>query len=110
MQEKFIKGVILDEQVELTLDDICRVCDQHTEWVVELVNEGVLEPIGNEPIGNDQHQWRFSGPNLKKARTAMRLERDLGLNLEGIALALELMEELTELRERLYRYEVENTK
>lgn len=102
MQEKIIKGAIIDERVELTLVDMCRVCNRHAEWIVELVNEGVLDPIGNE-----QEQWRFSGPSLQRAHAAMRLERDLGLNLAGIALALDLIEELEKLRQRLYRLETE---
>ncbi len=102
MQEKIIKGAIIDERVELTLVDMCRVCNRHAEWIVELVNEGVLDPIGNE-----QEQWRFSGPSLQRAHAAMRLERDLGLNLAGIALALDLIEELEGLRQRLYRLETE---
>ena len=100
MKSKSVTGVILDEQVELSLSEMCRVCNRHAEWVMELVAEGVLDPIGD-----DQTQWHFSGSNLQKAHTAMRLERDLGLNLAGIALALELMEELGELRERLNRFE-----
>ncbi len=39
-------------------------------------------------------EWRFSGAALRRARLALRLERDLELNLAGVALALELMEEL----------------
>ncbi len=102
MQEKIIQAEIVDERVEMTLHDMCRVCNRHTEWVVELVNEGVLDPMGK-----DQERWRFSGPSLQKAHTAMRLERDLGLNLAGIALALDLIDELEELRQRLYRLETE---
>ena len=105
MKDKQLKGAILDETVELSMLDICRVCNCHAEWIVELVNEGVLDPIGS-----NQELWRFSGPSLKKAHTAMRLERDLGLNLEGVALVLDLLEELTELRERLNRIESESTK
>lgn len=105
MNTNTAKGVILDEQIEITLNDMCHVCNCHTEWVVELVAEGILDPMGN-----DQDQWRFSGSSLQKAHTAMRLERDLGLNIAGVALALDLMEELAELRERLVRLEVENTK
>ena len=105
MQDKKFKDAILDETVELSMFEICRVCNRHAEWIVELVNEGVLDPIGS-----DQEQWRFTGTSLKKAHTAMRLERDLGLNLEGIALVLDLMEELAELRERLCRFESENIK
>ncbi len=100
MNNKFITGVVLDQQVEFSLSDICHVCNRHSEWVIELVAEGILDPIGD-----DQNQWRFTGPSLHKAHTAMRLERDLGLNLEGVALALELIEQIEELRERLYRHE-----
>jgi len=33
-----------------------------------------------------------------RARIALRLERDLGINVPGVALALELLEELEQLR------------
>jgi len=38
---------------------------------------------------------------VARARLALRLERDLELNLAGVALALELMEELERLRREL---------
>ena len=43
-------------------------------------------------------EWRFSGAQLRRARIALRLERDLGVNAAGVALALELLEELEQLR------------
>jgi chaperone modulatory protein CbpM len=104
MNNKSATCVVLDEQIEISLSDICHVCNCHAEWVVELVAEGILDPMGN-----DQKQWRFPGSSLQKAHTAMRLERDLGLNIAGVALALDLMEELAELRERLDRLEIDNT-
>ena len=36
-----------------------------------------------------------------RARTALRLQRDLEINLPGVALALELLEELDRLRREL---------
>ena len=60
-----------------------------------------------DPINSERSQWRFIGSSLQKAHTAMRLERDLGLNLAGLALALDLLEEIVGLRERLYRLESE---
>jgi chaperone modulatory protein CbpM len=36
-----------------------------------------------------------------RVRSALRLQRDLGVNLAGIALALDLMEELEDLRSQL---------
>jgi chaperone modulatory protein CbpM len=49
-------------------------------------------------IEMDAAEWRFSGAQLRRARIALRLERDLGVNAAGVALALELLEELEQLR------------
>lgn len=88
---------ILEEQVELTLGDLCRACSVHTQIIIELVDEGVLEAAGPSP-----DEWRFAGRNLRRARVALRLQQDLGVNLAGAALALQLMEEIEALRSRLY--------
>jgi chaperone modulatory protein CbpM len=103
MTSKTLTGILLDEQAELSLHDLCHACSTSTEWVVELVDEGVLEPIGYE-----QAHWRFSGPSLLRARSAMRMQQDLQINLAGVALALDLMEEIEAMRERLRRFETDN--
>lgn len=88
--------IILEEQTELTLADVCRACAVRAEFIVELVDEGVLAPQGREP-----HRWRFSGMHLRRATVALRLQRDLGINLAGAALALQLLDEVEALRARL---------
>jgi chaperone modulatory protein CbpM len=91
-----LTGVILEEQVELTLAELSRSCAVHAEYIIELVEEGVLAPAGREPRG-----WRFSGGQVRRASVALRLQRDLGVNLAGVALALELLDQLNEVRARL---------
>jgi chaperone modulatory protein CbpM len=93
MTTKPLSGVLLDEQVYLTLHEICVACSIQSEWIVEFVEEGVLQPV-NE----DESEWHFSASSLARARTAARLRRDLGLNLAGVALALDLLDEIEELR------------
>ncbi len=87
---------ILEEQVGLSLSEVSRACAVHAEMIVELVNEGVLAPDGREP-----HRWRFTGVHVRRATVALRLQRDLGLNLAGAALALELLDEVETLRAQL---------
>jgi chaperone modulatory protein CbpM len=89
-------GVLIDEQSELTLDELCRACSVQADWIATLVEEGVLEPIGES-----QPSWRFTGGQLRNALTIARLQRDLGVNLPGAALALELLDEIETLRRRL---------
>jgi chaperone modulatory protein CbpM len=61
-----------------------------------MVTEGVLRPQGQIP-----QKWRFDGLEIRRARRAVRLRHDLGLNLAGTALALDLLDELEALRERV---------
>lgn len=90
-------GTIIEEDV-LTLGQLCRVCGVHADWIVGLVEEGIIEPGGN-----DIRRWRFSGGTVARARSALRMQRDLGVNLAGIGLALDLMDELENLRRQLHR-------
>jgi chaperone modulatory protein CbpM len=89
-------GIVPEEPSELTLAEVCRACAVQTEFIVELVEEGVLTPVGREP-----QRWRFTYAHLRRVRVATRLQRDLGVNLAGAALALELLEEIEALRARL---------
>jgi chaperone modulatory protein CbpM len=89
-------GSVPEEPTELTLAEVCRACSVQIEFVVELVKEGVLAPVGQEP-----ERWRFTYAHMRLVRVASRLERDLGVNLAGAALALELLEEIEALRARL---------
>ena len=88
-------AIILDEQAQLTLAELTRACAVHAELIIELVEEGVLAPVGREPRG-----WRFTGAHMRRARTALRLQHDLGVNLAGAALALQLLDEVEVLRAR----------
>jgi chaperone modulatory protein CbpM len=90
------KEVLLDETEQVTLADLTRTCRVHAEWVMELIEEGVIEPLG--PGGP---QWRFSATSVVRVQKAQRLQRDLGVNLPGIALALQLLDRIDALEARL---------
>ncbi|HFE37000.1 MAG TPA: MerR family transcriptional regulator [Gammaproteobacteria bacterium] len=96
-----LTGEVLEEDVELSLAELCRVCQLSAEQVFELVEQGLIEPLGRTPEGC----WRFCGISVRRVRCAQRLRQDLGVNVAGAALALELLEELDYLRTRLRRFE-----
>ncbi len=87
---------IVEEQTQLPLADLCRACAVPAEQIVELVDFGVLEPRGREPA-----HWIFVGASLYRARMALRLQRDLDIDPSGVALALELLDEIASLKTRL---------
>ena len=95
-----IDGVVLDEQTVLTVTELTRVCGISREELERMVGEGMLHPRGSGP-----DHWRFSGVEVRRTRRALRLQRDLELNLAGAALALDLLDEVEQLRRRVRRLE-----
>ncbi|MCW7537948.1 MerR family transcriptional regulator [Aquabacterium sp. A7-Y] len=93
-------GILVEEQIELSIDELGRACRCSGDWIVTLVREGVLEPA-------DLHggEWRFGGSALKRARRATRLLRDLELDVTGLALALDLLDRIDTLQQRLAELE-----
>jgi chaperone modulatory protein CbpM len=95
-EDQALHGTLVDESTLLSLEDLCRICAIERRHVVEFVEEGVLEVVAV-----DAQEWRFRGGALRRARIAMRLQRDLELNLVGVALALDLMDEIEHLRREI---------
>lgn len=94
-----VHGIILEDQTEISLADLCRACAVGSELVLALIEEGIVIPHSPAPPGNDAALWRFTGLHLHRAKVALRLHHDLGVNLAGAALALQLMDELRALRD-----------
>jgi chaperone modulatory protein CbpM len=95
-EDQALPGAIFEESAVLTVKDLSRMCAVDERHIVEFVEEGVLNVVEINTT-----EWQFTGTALRRARLALRLERDLELNLAGVALALELMEELEHLRREL---------
>ncbi len=82
---------------DVSMDELCRICAVHTQYVVELVQEGVIVPAG----GSAPDTWRFTSLHVRHTQIASRLQRDLGVNLPGAALALQLLDELETARAQM---------
>ncbi len=93
-----LSGHIFDETTEITIVELCEVCSVEITLIDELVDEGILEPIGGI-----REKRRFPYSSVRRARTVVHLRRDLGLNLAGAALALELLDRIENLRAQLRR-------
>jgi len=93
-----LRGIVVEEELQFSLADLCRACRAEREQLLALVEEGVLQPLGNAP-----QEWLFSGPSLGRARAALRLTRDFDLNAAGTALVLDLLDEIEALHARLAR-------
>ncbi len=112
-----VQGPVVEEQIEFTLVELSRAVGADEEQITTLIVEGVIDPIvpsgepqpphGERTIAASRFaaraQWRFSGAALRRARLAMNLARDLEVNPPGVALALDLIDEIEALRAQLHR-------
>ena len=100
----WIEGTIVENEVHMTMVELEEAASTPEDLIMAWVSEGVLSPAGATP-----QDWRFSGNSLQRAKTAARLMHDLELNLPGVALALNLLDELDQLRNQLHLTNAGNT-
>ncbi len=96
-----IEASLVDDDATFTMREVCAACGVHAERVVELADYGIVEPPLAPVPG-----WRFNAAAVYRMRRALNLCQDLGLNLAGASLAMDLLDELETLRgevERLSR-------
>lgn len=87
---------VLAEGEWLSVTQVCRASQIDAAVVIELAELGLVCPRGNDP-----QEWQLPARELARLRTAARLIRDLGVNVSGAALAVELLEARRELETRL---------
>lgn len=91
---------LLGEADWIAVTEVCRLCLIDMTEVVELVELGVVASRGSTP-----DEWLVPAASLPRLRIAGRLIRDLGVNVTGAALAVELIESRGDLERQLRRLE-----
>jgi len=87
----------LGDERYLSLAELCRLTRLSADELIEMVEEGVLDPAGGRPC-----DWSFPAPAVRRVQVAVRLQRDLRVNLAGTAVVLELLDEIRALRSRIH--------
>ena len=85
--------IILEPSPPLNLAELCASAGVTEALLQDLVAYGVLVPESE----GDSREWLFQNEALAKVKKAERMRRDLALDWAGIALALELLEDIEKL-------------
>ncbi len=80
--------------IEMTLDEFIHAAHLQSDTLERMIEAGILDPHADAA-----GEWRFEFQMLFTARRALRLHRELEIDWSGIALALDLLDELEQLRD-----------
>ena len=92
MANTIFKPELLDETTYFTLEECSTTTKSPKAFIIELISEDIIHP---DQVGNDYH---FTLLHIQRIRQAHSFSVDLGVNTPGIALALQLLEEIQELK------------
>lgn len=84
---------------QLTLDGLAARAGVHPSRIEYFVEYGLIEPIARTGT-----QWLFDTTCLARLHMIERLRRDLGANLAGIAVILDLLDRLTMLQREVEQW------
>jgi chaperone modulatory protein CbpM len=93
-----LEAHLLGEGDWIAVSELCRVCELDIAVLVELADLGVVVPRGRVP-----DEWQLPATSLPRLRVASRLMRDLGVNVSGAALAIELLDMQHDLERQVRR-------
>ena len=85
------------EDLWLDLEAFARACGVDAAFVRTLVDEELIRPGVGGPA------WHFSGAEMARVRRIRRLQHAFDANLQSIAVMLDLLDEIAELRGALLR-------
>ena len=92
-----------DAHIYLSMHEVTTSFGTSTETVLEIVNEGII-PIRQN--NDDYEEWKFDDEACRRIRMVLQLNRDLGVNVAGAALVLELLNEIDHLHSLLGHLEI----
>lgn len=94
--ETILTAVLVEDTTTFSFVEVCQKYHIPKELLREMIEQGFfdIQSSAEEQLSLDQQA-------LRRMEAAFRLHRDLGINLPGVALALDLLEELEKMRSEL---------
>jgi len=90
-----LAGVLMDENITISVVEVCQHCNISKEQLEDLIEQGLFTQVTHS------QDLKFDFIRFRRILSASRLQQDLGINTPGVVLVLELLDELTQIRNDL---------
>ena len=93
--EGSLDAEIIDEKLSFDLQHFAQACGQSPTWVLQLLEYEIL------PARPDDRIHQFFGDDVLRARKAYRLQRDFDASFTAVAMMMDLLDEVQQLRKQV---------
>ncbi|MGA0805791.1 MAG: chaperone modulator CbpM [Pseudohongiellaceae bacterium] len=80
-----------------SFEELCQRRLLDADFIVHCVEAGIVDVHAQQPLT----EWRFTTQTVLRIERALRLQRDLDMQLQDLALVLDLLDEVQQLREEV---------
>lgn len=82
------------DETPLSFDELCERIGVSPEYIDEFIAYEIVKPSSEQ-----DEEIVFDAEQLRRLKAAIRLKHELEVNMQGIAIILDLLEEMDSLRE-----------
>lgn len=91
-----VAGILMDETTTISYVEVCQRCNISEEELYEMLEHGLVSQQEMQ-----LNKFHIDAKIVARIQSACRLQNDLGINLPGVVLALELLDELEQIKGEL---------
>lgn len=95
-QANMLIGVLVEESETISYIEVCQKYNISKELLIEMMEHGLF---ANHSMRLEE--LALNPKELRRIESAFRLHQDLGINLEGVVLAIELLEKIDKMEHEL---------
>lgn len=95
-KDNILIGVLIKEAESIPYNEVCHKYHIPKKLLIELMEHGLFSNQSTQI-----EQLKLNQKELHRMKSAFRLHRDLGINLPGVVLAIELLEKIEQMDDEL---------
>ncbi len=84
----------------ISFDELCQHEGVESQYVIEIVEYGIVLPLNNEQGKDDAEQWHFDTRSIYWLKKALRLHQDLEVDWVAVAMVIKLMKQKEALKKQ----------
>lgn len=92
-----VTAVLIDEHTTISIVDVCQRCGISEDVLLEMIEHGLF----SQQVAYSKNMY-FDEKKIGRIQAASRIQHDLDVNVPGVVLVLELLDELEQLRNQLH--------